>query len=139
MSKDITEDPAYPKVQFPSKDLCPLCYDSQNQLEESKVLDFLLSFYSAKNMLQVNQFDKGLSPQKTGSIFDKFQISKGFYFVLFLISLIGLMLLFIGVRKTKLIAVWSDFSSLKFLYDHLNDRDKYLDFFLEMIEFKINI
>lgn len=55
---DASEDPHHPKVQFPPETLCPLC----NQMVKSdqgmslswdgdKVLDFLLQYYSEKNIV----------------------------------------------------------------------------------------
>ncbi|CAF1293407.1 unnamed protein product [Adineta ricciae] len=48
---DITEDPKYPKVQFPSKFLCPTCkIINTNEFDISNTMDFLLHYYSESNI-----------------------------------------------------------------------------------------
>ncbi|RMZ95441.1 Sulfhydryl oxidase, partial [Brachionus plicatilis] len=116
LANDITEDPVYPKDQFPSKTLCPDCYDNNNQWIEQRVFDFLVSFYSSKNMLPTihhylpedkifsgNLAKPRFKGQKAKSILDKFQPSTGLYIGIFFISVFGLMLLFIGIRKSRAI------------------------------------
>jgi hypothetical protein len=46
---DETEDPKYPKIQFPSADLCSNCHINNN-FDASNTLDFLLHYYSKANI-----------------------------------------------------------------------------------------
>ncbi|CAF3442728.1 unnamed protein product [Rotaria sp. Silwood1] len=51
----VTEDPQYPKVQFPSKKLCATCQsmnkdNTSNEYIMSKTIDFLVEYYSKENM-----------------------------------------------------------------------------------------
>lgn len=57
LSKDITEDPQHPKVQFPSAQLCPNCRattktDSPDEFDQANTIDFLLRFYAKSNIDQ---------------------------------------------------------------------------------------
>ncbi|XP_045191199.2 sulfhydryl oxidase 2-like isoform X2 [Mercenaria mercenaria] len=49
---DQSEDPKHPKIQFPSKNLCPECRNGDNWSND-KVLEFLLSFYARLNIVPV--------------------------------------------------------------------------------------
>ncbi|XP_052789721.1 sulfhydryl oxidase 2-like [Mya arenaria] len=42
---DITEDPKYPKLQFPPKTLCPECQSDTGVFIKSHVFDFFVKFY----------------------------------------------------------------------------------------------
>ncbi len=46
---DETEDPKYPKIQFPSENLCSNCYSNKN-FNISNTIDFLLRYYSKENI-----------------------------------------------------------------------------------------
>ena len=56
LEKDLTTDPAHPKIQFPSKSQCPQCYKSnvdpntakvyESQFDLKEVASYLISFYS---------------------------------------------------------------------------------------------
>ncbi|VDP06719.1 unnamed protein product [Soboliphyme baturini] len=41
-----TEDPNFPKLQFPSANVCPLCVKPDGSFNETEVLRFLVNFYS---------------------------------------------------------------------------------------------
>ena len=41
---DVSSDPAFPKIRFPSKEFCPECWDNQGQPEEQ--VDELGDFFS---------------------------------------------------------------------------------------------
>ncbi|XP_067941247.1 sulfhydryl oxidase 1-like [Watersipora subatra] len=41
-----SEDPVYPKIQFPSEELCPLCRNPRGMWNEETVYDFLHSLYA---------------------------------------------------------------------------------------------
>lgn len=43
---EASEDPHFPKQQFPPKELCPECRDSAGSFDEEKVLQFLIRYYS---------------------------------------------------------------------------------------------
>jgi len=47
---DITEDPAYPKVQFPVAESCPGCHHGSSW-NETAVLQYLLEYYGAANVI----------------------------------------------------------------------------------------
>jgi len=47
---DETEDPKYPKIQFPPKDLCPNCHSNNQNFDLSNILKFLLQYYSKENI-----------------------------------------------------------------------------------------
>ena len=54
---DHTEDPLHPKIQWPSIEACPSCwqiirgrYGSAVRWKEEEVLSYLLEFYSANNI-----------------------------------------------------------------------------------------
>ncbi len=57
---DTTEDPVYPKIQFPSVDLCSDCrtdaeadpYHADVQWNRTRVQEFLKSFYSPSRIIQ---------------------------------------------------------------------------------------
>uniref|UniRef100_A0A1I7XG14 Sulfhydryl oxidase n=1 Tax=Heterorhabditis bacteriophora TaxID=37862 RepID=A0A1I7XG14_HETBA len=46
LSGSPSEDPKYPKQQFPPKKLCSHCYNETDFLDESKTFEFLKSYYS---------------------------------------------------------------------------------------------
>lgn len=50
LAGDDTEDPAYPKIQFPAKAKCPQCYNSNDQWNEKAVLHYLKNMYKAENV-----------------------------------------------------------------------------------------
>lgn len=53
-SGDLTEDPKFPKVQWPTPDICPACHEEIKGLHswnEEQVLQFLKSHYSSENLL----------------------------------------------------------------------------------------
>jgi thiol oxidase len=41
---EATEDPQFPKEQFPPTFLCPDCRDAKGELDQEKTLRFLLQF-----------------------------------------------------------------------------------------------
>ncbi|GFY71028.1 sulfhydryl oxidase 1 [Trichonephila inaurata madagascariensis] len=60
LSGDVTEDPKYPKIQFPSSYACPKCQmkDSKNDeitWDKDLVLQFLHKFYDRKNILTLEE------------------------------------------------------------------------------------
>lgn len=72
LSGDASEDPAFPKIQFPSYKACPGCYlmnadkkiikDTWN---EESVLTYLVNFYSSKNIRISSSLKKRLSQEQT--------------------------------------------------------------------------
>ncbi|XP_035707657.1 sulfhydryl oxidase 2 isoform X2 [Folsomia candida] len=42
----LSEDPVYPKIQYPSETQCPECYGKETIFDEEKVLQHLLTVYS---------------------------------------------------------------------------------------------
>jgi hypothetical protein len=63
LSGDPTEDPHHPKVQFPSREACPRCYNAVNSTNdepswnEEEVLNFLLTFYGASHIVDDDTHD----------------------------------------------------------------------------------
>ncbi|GIY53600.1 sulfhydryl oxidase 1 [Caerostris extrusa] len=61
LSGDVTEDPQYPKVQFPSVEDCPKCVlridNEANEIiwDKPVVLEFLHNFYDKKNILSYSE------------------------------------------------------------------------------------
>ncbi|CAD6185386.1 unnamed protein product [Caenorhabditis auriculariae] len=45
LSGSPSDDPAYPKQQFPPKSICPTCYDANGVLDEAQTLPFVLDYY----------------------------------------------------------------------------------------------
>lgn len=56
---DLSEDPNFPKIQWPSPEMCPLCHSVRDNGEHrwnlDQVLAFLLSYYSPSNILTGTQ------------------------------------------------------------------------------------
>jgi hypothetical protein len=53
---DISEDPRYPKVQFPPTDLCSGCMDDgKGTWDEEKVFSFLTKYYGSENIVNSNK------------------------------------------------------------------------------------
>ncbi|XP_067941175.1 sulfhydryl oxidase 2-like [Watersipora subatra] len=46
MAGKTSEDSVYSKIQFPSKELCPLCRNPKGMWNEETVYDFLHSLYA---------------------------------------------------------------------------------------------
>ncbi|XP_060571223.1 sulfhydryl oxidase 2-like isoform X2 [Ruditapes philippinarum] len=61
---DQSEDPKHPKIQFPSKELCPECHNG-GKWNDKNVLEFLLSFYGRVNIVPVADDSKNDSAEKT--------------------------------------------------------------------------
>ncbi|RWS22989.1 sulfhydryl oxidase 1-like isoform X2 [Leptotrombidium deliense] len=47
---DLTEDPQYPKMEYPKQSYCATCLDEKSQWIESNVFRHLLAYYSAENI-----------------------------------------------------------------------------------------
>lgn len=42
----ISQDPKFPKQQFPPASICPECRRDNGEFDEQKVLQFMLKYYS---------------------------------------------------------------------------------------------
>ncbi|XP_065593409.1 sulfhydryl oxidase 2 [Cyrtonyx montezumae] len=54
LAGDLTEDPRFPKVQWPTPDLCPACHEEMKGLHswnEAQVLQFMKHHYGSENIL----------------------------------------------------------------------------------------
>uniref|UniRef100_G1MVM9 Sulfhydryl oxidase n=1 Tax=Meleagris gallopavo TaxID=9103 RepID=G1MVM9_MELGA len=54
LAGDLTEDPKFPKVQWPTPDLCPACHEEIKGLHswnEAQVLQFMKHHYDSENIL----------------------------------------------------------------------------------------
>lgn len=69
LAGDLSEDPAHPKVQYPPRKICPLCYKagSSTIYSETEILKFLLDRYQADSIvvdstqLRIDKFAKPLT------------------------------------------------------------------------------
>lgn len=55
LAGDATEDPAYPKIQFPSKSVCPRCRDDSSDWQMPEVLHFLSEYYGVANLSRADE------------------------------------------------------------------------------------
>jgi hypothetical protein len=46
LSGDASEDPSFPKQQFPPSSICPQCRTTNGEFDEKEVLKFLTLYYS---------------------------------------------------------------------------------------------
>lgn len=46
IAKEASEDPAFPKQQFPPASICLKCRKEDGQFDEKAVLDFMIDYYS---------------------------------------------------------------------------------------------
>lgn len=65
LSNDPTEDPRFPKIQFPSPERCPKCRDSNNRWDESNILKYLTSVYHQDNLNYLGSNTKLYSPDES--------------------------------------------------------------------------
>lgn len=92
LAGDSTEDPAFPKIQYPSKETCPQCYQSVIQFEGgttpdsqstahwnmNEVLYFLRRVYSPFTLSRYGVDDESVLPQQLGSLYNaKLQSGSG--------------------------------------------------------------
>ncbi|KAH8335750.1 hypothetical protein KR074_012633, partial [Drosophila pseudoananassae] len=50
LSGDATEDPQFPKIQFPSPESCPSCRNNASEWQTGEVLQYLKSLYGKDNL-----------------------------------------------------------------------------------------
>lgn len=55
-----TEDPKYPKYQFPPLFLCPNCHEDQGKLNENEVQSYLIKYYSNIKPIQMDPTQQAL-------------------------------------------------------------------------------
>lgn len=58
LAGDSTEDPEFPKIQFPTKDRCPQCHDSKDPWNIPEVLRYLKQVYSSINVRYIGSDTK---------------------------------------------------------------------------------
>lgn len=113
LSGDQTEDPEYPKIQFPSKENCPRCYNFNHSWHFPEVLYYLKHTYNSINVRYIGSDTRILHLGLDGSfmidqeynesnIFQK--IDKSLCFILYLASfllIVGLIRMFLkrGYKK----------------------------------------
>jgi len=56
VSNETSDDPVFPKFEFPSSEYCPLCYTSDGEFSEDHVFKFLVDMYSRIDALQSINF-----------------------------------------------------------------------------------
>ncbi|XP_077904803.1 sulfhydryl oxidase 2 isoform X1 [Ictidomys tridecemlineatus] len=62
----LSEDPKFPKVPWPTPDLCPACHEEIKGLDswnEGQVLVFLKQYYSSSNLIDTYSADQGESSE----------------------------------------------------------------------------
>lgn len=57
LSGEASEDPNFPKRQFPPQEICPQCWTG-NEFNEKEVLNFLIKYYSQIRDDRVSIFNK---------------------------------------------------------------------------------
>lgn len=64
ISGDVTEDPVFPKIKFPSYTSCPQCRPGFN-FSEDEVLTFLKKIHSDENIdsFGIRSIEEGVTPQ----------------------------------------------------------------------------
>nr|XP_039269588.1 sulfhydryl oxidase 1-like [Styela clava] len=50
LSGGKNDDPEFPKVQWPTREICPECWNEHLEFDETKVFQFLVDFYSPANI-----------------------------------------------------------------------------------------
>ena len=66
---DVSEDPKFPKVQFPTKHLCSECYKDDDIMDKNNVFNFLRTFYGKDGIIfeeqtvEVNTVSKTLGKE----------------------------------------------------------------------------
>lgn len=84
LAGDDTEDPAFPKVQFPTKEMCTECYrhdsenNSQNQWNHSEVLYYLKKMNSMFNISRFGVDDESVLTESFERLHAKQQIRSAF-------------------------------------------------------------
>ncbi|GJQ87981.1 hypothetical protein Trydic_g12910 [Trypoxylus dichotomus] len=75
LAGDETEDPEFPKIQFPSSDSCPLCRNTDNTWDFNEVLKYLKQVYSSINVRYIGSDTRVLHsaleapiPSKNGGV-----------------------------------------------------------------------
>ncbi|XP_053360887.1 sulfhydryl oxidase 1 [Clarias gariepinus] len=67
LAGDLSEDPHFPKIQWPPPELCPACHSLEDNREhvwdKDKVLVFLRNYYSAQNLSRDYLSDDVVPPQ----------------------------------------------------------------------------
>ena len=70
------QDPAHPKIYFPSKDQCPKCHLNQDESTSSwntgEVLSFLTSVYSKRSIVKTSHSSEGISESQFDNKIDDF-------------------------------------------------------------------
>ena len=51
MKGDISEDPNFPKIQWPAPEMCPKCYSGESDFDENEVADFIMKRNEIKNLV----------------------------------------------------------------------------------------
>ncbi|KAK6629105.1 hypothetical protein RUM43_002922 [Polyplax serrata] len=64
LAKDGSEDPEFPKIQYPSAEKCPNCRHPNGSWHEPKVLSYLISVYSIENLNKMGTGTKLFIPNK---------------------------------------------------------------------------
>uniref|UniRef100_A0A915PID6 Sulfhydryl oxidase n=1 Tax=Setaria digitata TaxID=48799 RepID=A0A915PID6_9BILA len=83
IARTASEDPAFPKQQFPPVSLCSRCWRPDGQFDEEEVLDFMINYYGNLKVdglgsmpgYKISDFDNGrLLAVETKHLNPKFQI-----------------------------------------------------------------
>ncbi|XP_023669081.2 sulfhydryl oxidase 1 [Paramormyrops kingsleyae] len=67
LAGDLSEDPNFPKIQWPPPELCPKCHgidNGEHSWQEPEVLSFLMDYYSSSKIL--DNYLQDVRPQEAG-------------------------------------------------------------------------
>lgn len=108
LSGDTTEDPEYPKVQFPTQEHCPICRNSDNSWNYPEVLQYMKVVYNRLSVRYIGSdtrmlhYGANMASSGSASVFHNIDTSMCFilYVVCFcLLALLIRMVLKRGYRR----------------------------------------
>lgn len=106
LRKDVTEDPVFPKIKFPSTEMCPACrrvpltsfnVNDKSEWDKNEVLMFFKRIYSPLNISRLGVENEGTLPQTLEAlrekrllrnVFTDFDLRMGIFLYLFCIGML---------------------------------------------------
>lgn len=110
LAGDRTEDPQYPKIQFPSEKNCPKCRNADDTWNEPEVLIYLQHVYNSLNVRYIGSDTRILHLGLNGTVNEKVDSSvfrtldAGMCFILYLASfslIIGIICIFFKQKRYR--------------------------------------
>lgn len=80
LRQDVTEDPMFPKIKFPSNEMCPTCrrvpltsfnMNDKSEWDKNEVLEFFKRIYSPGNISRFGVENEGTLPQSLEAMQEK--------------------------------------------------------------------